>query len=98
MSVVRPEFGPTLPELLGPRVRALPRPAQLALAAIAVLVVGALALVLGRRGNDARTPGDVRATIASNLAYLPPIEKVAPRGRETLRLETPRGAADPQSF
>ncbi|MEA2357643.1 MAG: hypothetical protein QOI62_903, partial [Solirubrobacteraceae bacterium] len=25
MSVVRSEFGPTLPELLGPRVRALPR-------------------------------------------------------------------------
>jgi hypothetical protein len=32
MSVVREEFGPTLPELLAPRVRALPRAAQVALA------------------------------------------------------------------
>src|SRR5512132_4171317 len=39
MSVVRPEFGPTLPELLGPRVPALPRPARLALAAAGLGIV-----------------------------------------------------------
>jgi hypothetical protein len=99
MSVVRPEFGPTLPELLAPRVRALPRAAQVVLATTAALVVVLLAYLLVVRGEqDGRTHAVVREPIAYNLLYPPPLERVAPRGRETLRLETPRGAADPQSF
>ena len=39
MSVVRPEFGPTLPELVAPRLRALPRGARVAAVAGAVLAV-----------------------------------------------------------
>jgi hypothetical protein len=98
MSVVRPEFGPTLPELLGPRVRALPRAGQLALAVLAALVVVALGLALLRREADDRTTVVVREPVAYNLVYPPALQKVSPRGRETLRLETPAGAADPQSF
>lgn len=98
MSVVRPEFGPTLPELLGPRVRALPRAGQAALAAVAAVVVLALAVLLLGGGGQERTTVVVRAPVAYNLVYPPPLERVPPVGRETLRLATPRSAADPQSF
>src|SRR4051812_23867631 len=97
MSVVREEFGPTLPELLGPRVRALPRAAQVVLAALAGLVVVALAAAVLRPKPDTRTPVLVRRPIAFNLAYPPSLRRVAPRGREILRLETLPGAADPES-
>jgi hypothetical protein len=99
MSVVRPEFGPTLPELLAPRVRALPRAAQIALAGVVALVVVALAYGLVVRGaRDDRAHAVVREPLAYNLVYPPALRRVAPRGRETLRLETPPGAAAPQSF
>jgi hypothetical protein len=98
MSVVRPEFGPTLPELLGPRVRALPRAGQAVLAALAALVVLALAFVLLRGDGEQRTTVVVREPIAYNLVYPRALQQVRPQGRETLRLETAPGAADPQSF
>jgi len=99
MSVVRPEFGPTLPELLAPRVRALPRAAQIALAVLAALVVGgAVYVVVHRREADERPQAVVRSPIAYNLLYTAPLERVAPRGRETLRLQTRAGASAPQSF
>ena len=99
MSVVRPEFGPTLPELLAPRVRALPRAAQVALAVLAALVVaGGGYAVVHQRESDARPQAVVRSPIAYNLLYAPPLQRVAPRGRETLRLQTPSGTAAPQRF
>jgi hypothetical protein len=98
MSVVRPEFGPTLPELVGPRIRALPRAAQVALAGLAALVVVALALLLVRDARDQRTTVVVREPTAYNLVYPPALERVRPRGRETLRLQTPPGTQAPQSF
>jgi len=98
MSVVREEFGPTLPELLGPRLRVLPRAAQIALAAVAALVLVALVALFLRREPDNRTPVLVRRPITFNLTYPPEFRPVAARGREALRLETAPGAADPQSF
>src|SRR4051812_10847591 len=98
MSVVREEVGPTLPELLGPRVRALPRPAQGALAVLVALVVAGRAAAVLHRAPDNRTPVLVRRPITFNLTYPPDLRRVAPRGREVLRLETLPGAADPQSF
>ena len=98
MSVVRPEFGPTLPELLGPRVRALPRVAQVVLAALAALVVVAAAALLLRDSRDSRPHAVVEKPIAFNLLYTPPLERVRPRGREVLRLQTRAGASAPQSF
>jgi hypothetical protein len=97
MSVVRPEFGPTLPELLGPRVRALPRAAQLVLAVLAALVVLVLAYVVLRSTEDTRPHVVVRAPIAYNLVY-PALQRVRPHTGETLRLETPPGTPAPQSF
>ena len=68
MSVVRPEFGPTLPELLAPRVRALPRAAQIALAVLAALVVaGAVYVVVHRREADERPQAVVRSPIADGV-------------------------------
>ena len=98
MSVVRPEFGPTLPELLGPRVRALPRAAQVALAALAALIVVAAAALLLRDSRDTRPHAVVEKPIAFNLLYPKPLERVRPRGREVLRLQTPPAAGAPQSF
>jgi hypothetical protein len=98
VSVVRPEFGPTLPELIGPRVRALPRAVQVGLAALAALVVVAAAALLLRDNRDTRPHAVVRAPVAFNLLYPKPLERVTPRGRETLRLQTPAGFAAPQSF
>jgi hypothetical protein len=98
MSVVRPEFGPTLPELLGPRVRALPRAAQIALAAIAVVVLVALAVFVRRDTQDTRAHAVIREPIAYNLVYPPSLVRVRPEAGETLRLETKPGTAAPQSF
>jgi hypothetical protein len=98
MSVVRPEFGPTLPELVGPRVRALPRAAQAALGLAAVGLVVLLVAVLLRDARDTRPHAVVRAPVAYNVLYAPPLERVRPRGRETLRLQTPTGTKAPQSF
>jgi hypothetical protein len=99
MSVVRPEFGPTLPELLAPRIRALPRAGQIVLAAVAALVVVAVGYLLVLRGeSDGRTQAVVRSPIAFNLVYPPSLQRVPPRGRETLRLQTPPATAAPQSF
>jgi hypothetical protein len=98
VSVVRPEFGPTLPELVGPRVRALPRAVRLALAALAALIVVAAAAVLLRDTRDTRPHAVVRTPVAFNVLYPKPLERVRPRGREVLRLQTPPGTAAPQSF
>jgi hypothetical protein len=89
MSAVRPEFGPTLPELLRPRIRALPRPAQLALAALAALVVLVLLWALLLRG-DAPTKIKraviVPSPIAFNFAYRSPFKKLAPEAGELARV------------
>jgi hypothetical protein len=78
MSAVRPEFGPTLPELLAPRLRALPRAARSALAVLAavVVLVGLWALLL--RGGDDGTHGVVvRKPIALNFIYRAPFTREA---------------------
>jgi hypothetical protein len=98
VSVVRPEFGPTLPELVGPRLRALPRTAQVALAAVAAVVLVALVVVVRRDTEDTFASAVVREPIAYNLIYPPALVRVRAHGGETLRLETPPGTTAPQSF
>lgn len=69
MSAVRPEFGPTLPELAGPHVRRLPRPVRLGLVAAAALVL-AVVLWATLLGGEDRTVVVVRdAPEAFNLTY-----------------------------
>ena len=95
MSAVRPEFGPTLPELLGPRIRVLPRPVRLALVALAALVVVLLAYALFFRGEGtkAKRAVIVREPVAFNFVYRAPFRKQAPLHGELARV----GSKD-QSF
>jgi hypothetical protein len=98
VSVVRPELGPTLPELVGPRLRTWPRAARVALAALAVLVLAALVAWRVGPGARERVPAVVAEPVAFNLAIPKGMRRVAPARGESLRLETPAGAAAPQSF
>jgi hypothetical protein len=95
MSAVRPEFGPTLPELLGPRIRVLPRAVRLALAALGALVVVLLVYVLFLRGDGAQAKRAVivREPVAFNFVYRAPFRKQAPLDGELARV----GSKD-QSF
>ena len=88
MSAVRPEFGPTLPELLGPRLRVLPRVVRLALGAVAALVVLAALWALLLRGGGAGAPHGivVHRPIAFNFIYARPFHKRAPLPGELARV------------
>lgn len=88
MSVVRPEFGPTLAELAGPRVQALPPLVRKGLQALAgaVVVLAAALLIHGSSGglHDIL----VRKPIAFTLAHRSALHRVAPHDNEVLRLES----------
>jgi hypothetical protein len=99
VSVVRPEFGPTLPELAAPRLRALGRGARAALVGGALLAVVAVVVALSAlRDSDGRRPLVVREPIAFNLLRPPSLQRVTPRDGEVLRLQTRAGVAAPQRF
>lgn len=88
MSAVRPEFGPTLPELLGPRLRALPPALRFGLAALAGFVVVAIFYVLVLRGDgaDAKRAVVVRTPIAFNFVYRAPFQRLASQDGELARV------------
>lgn len=89
MSAVRPEFGPTLPELMGPRIRVLPRAVRLALAAIGAVIVLLLLWALFLRGEGATTKKRaviVRQPVAFNFVYRLPFRKEAPLAGELARV------------
>lgn len=87
--VVRPEFGPSLPELVGPRVRALPRVARLGLAVAAGLVVVLIAVSLIDRGV-ARSSYVDHGSLPFNLSYPKVVKRVGTHPGERLRLEQRR--------
>jgi hypothetical protein len=74
MSAVRPEFGPTLPELAGPRLRALPRGARIALAVAVALLLAVIAWALFIRSGERRDVL-VRGPITFNFQYDPPVRQ-----------------------
>jgi hypothetical protein len=88
MSAVRPELGPTLPELLGPRLRALPLVLRLGLAALGAFVVVVIfyALVLRGDGADAKRAVVVRTPVAFNFVYRAPFARLPPQGGELARV------------
>jgi hypothetical protein len=91
-SPVRPEFGPTLPELLGRRFGMSVRAAGLLLAAILAAVV--VAGIVKHEQPDGTVRVVVRSPAAFNLRYDPAkLDRVAPRAGEAMRLQTK--AADP---
>lgn len=85
---MRPEFGPTLPELAGPRLRRLPRAARAALAALAALVVLALVWLLLLRGGDDRTVVVISGgvPVPFNFAYDDGLRRVPPAQGEAVAL------------
>ena len=96
MSVVREEFGPTLPEVLGERLRVPARTIWRVLAALGVLVVLVLVWLAFVRGTPGQAGVVVRGPATFNLIYTDALHKVALRQGEALRLQTTAGP--PQSF
>jgi hypothetical protein len=95
MTVVREEFGPTLPELLGPRLGVRTRTVWIVLAVLGVLAVPLIAW-LSLRPDPSRTNVVVREPITFNLLYTTAaMRRGAPRSGEMLRLQTRSGP--PQS-
>jgi hypothetical protein len=97
-TIVRPEYGPTLPEVTGsrwPRVR-------LALVVLGVIVAVWAALKLLDDPSSGRTVVVVKEPVAVNVLRDDRLEQVAPRGREELRLQTTaevsKGTQGVQSF
>ncbi len=83
VTVVKPQYGPTLAQL----VRELPRAAQLAVIALAVLLAVAVAVVALRARPD-ETHVIVRGATTFNLAYGPQLQRVSqPRSVFALRRE-----------
>jgi hypothetical protein len=95
VSVVREEFGPTLPELLGSRLGVPARKVWLALAAVGVVAV-AVVLWLSLRPTPGQAAVVVRKPVTFNLIYTDALQRRAPRAGESLRLQTRSGS--PQSF
>jgi hypothetical protein len=95
MSVVREEFGPTLPELVGRRLGVRPRVVWLSLAAIGAVAVAVTAW-LALRPDPNESGVVVREPVTYNLIYTDALRRVAPRSGETLRLQSRSGP--PQSF
>jgi hypothetical protein len=97
MSVVRPEFGPTLPELVGPRIRALGRRGRIALWVAVAALAGAIAAWALASGSG-RTEVLVREPVAFTMVHGPGLAEARPRRGEVLRLQTPSRAGPAQSF
>jgi hypothetical protein len=95
VSVVREEFGPTLPELLGSRLGV---PARRVWVAVAVAGAVALAIVLwlALRPTPGQSATVVRKPVAFNLIYTDALRRLPPRAGEALRLQSRSGP--PQSF
>jgi hypothetical protein len=96
VSVVREEFGPTLPEVLGERLRVPARTIWRVLAAVGVLVVLVLVWLAFVRGTPGQAGVVVRGPVTFNLIHTDALHRVAPRNGESLRLQTTAGP--PQSF
>ncbi|HEY5142680.1 MAG TPA: hypothetical protein VII98_04205 [Solirubrobacteraceae bacterium] len=94
-SLVRPEFGPTLPQIAGPHWRRLPRWARIGLAVGAVLLVIAIVLV-ARSGAEPRDTIVVRSPLAFNVVYqADKLDRIAPVAGDELRLRSPASTAAP---
>ncbi len=95
-SPVRPEFGPTLPELLGRRFGMSVRAAGVLLAAILAAIV--IAGVVKHEQPDGTVRVVVRSPAAFNLRFDPEqLDRVAPRAGEAMRLQTKPADPNPSS-
>jgi hypothetical protein len=95
MSVVREEFGPTLPEVVGRRLGVRPRTVWLTLVAVGVVAAVVVAW-LALRPDPNESTVVVHEPVTYNLIYPDGLRRVAARSGETLRLQSRSGP--PQSF
>lgn len=97
-SIVRPEFGASLAATLGPKWRALGRPSRALIIAAATAVLLAILALLLEVGSPTKKV-EVGAPVAFQLSYDGDLlgQRLSV-GRESLRLETPAGAAAQRSF
>jgi hypothetical protein len=97
-SLVRPEYGPSLPQVLGPRMARLPRPLRRALAAAGLAAMAIVAVLLIARPGGPRSYVQ-HAPVVFNLTWQgPPLRQAHPRAGELLRLEQRRGSQLLQSM
>jgi hypothetical protein len=96
MSVVREEFGPTLPELVGARLHVPARTLWRALAAAGAVIVLVLVWLTFVRDTPGQAGVVVREPVAFNLIHTDALRRAAPRDGEMLRLRSRAGPA--QSF
>jgi hypothetical protein len=97
MAIVRPEYGPTLGELVVPRWRALGRAGKAAAALAALVVVAAVVVAVRGSGDDLEDL--IRSKpFAMSLGYNPALHEVAPHPGEVVRLETSPQRPDHQVF
>ena len=75
MSVVKPQYGPTMAQLVG----GLPRGARIAVAALAALLIAGAAL-LALRSREPETHVIVRGPVTFNLAHGPSLQRVSRPG------------------
>ena len=95
---VRREFRPTLPELLGPRMRRLGRAGTIVVGAVGLIVV-AMVIALGRSGGDGTKVLVVRGPTTFNLKYDPArLARAAPQAGDSLLLRTVAADPDPERF
>jgi hypothetical protein len=96
MPVVREEFGPTLPELVGARLHVGVSTVWRVLAAAGLVVVLVVAWLAFVRDTPGQAGVVVRGPVTFNLIYTDALRRAAPRAGEALRLQSRAGT--PQSL
>lgn len=99
MALLRPEFGPGLPELLAPRLRwTVRRTRWVLIGSFVALVLIQAARVMLSGGSGLTQEALVTQPIAFTLGFREGLERVAPQPGEVLRLQTPAGAKTDETF
>lgn len=81
-SVVRPELGPSLPELLAP----LPLLVRRGLLVLALVVLGGIVALWARAHRDPMTRIIIRQPVVFNIGYQSPFARIPPAAGEIVRV------------
>ena len=93
-ELVKPEFGPTLPAMAGPRLRALPRWVLWAAVAVSALIV-ALAVAAWLVLRTPTRTVEVKSPVAFSVTYpSDDFRRLPASGTEVVRLASPPGTAN----
>ncbi len=99
MALLRPEFGPTLPEIVAPRLRwSVRRTSIVLISIVALLVLVQTVRVLTSDTSGLVNDVIVREPVAFTLGYRAGLERVTPRAGEELRLQTRPGGKTTETF